>query len=742
MKLTKFHIKVGKLAAVLALLLIGGQVWGATYYVNGSGAQYVGTQGTYAIGNDTTGTGTLATPWATIQKSNTSGSNSDTVYVAAGAYAENDGSYGAFVPSKNITWRADGPVTIRSATSTVAAMRVQTAITASFIGPFTFDGEGTRQSCVYTATNPNLTFTGPMTFSGTTTVAFSGGTSTLTLTDPTIAISAGVIFSGSIASLSVVRPTINMSGTATNIYAGSADNQTLSMAGPGVATISGGTSLFVLGGGGTASYTISGMEFNINANVAYLVYGAGAGKTNSIAIRNNQITLNAANTLTNYFIGLLQGSCALEVTGNTINQNNTALARTLISVTAGEATSAHTATISGNTITNLSAISSGACAHIAVGSNGGTVGFAISGNTDIADMAAGYIYSVGSETTGANDNKLTGMISNNSLYGLNRSTLVNANPTTHGLFVGHNKGIRVTRNLVIGSAYGAVMKHSTAAGGTQGWADYNKFVNCKWGVYSKGYAQLNIANNTIYSTLGYGVSTDFPYGLRIDKNGGSAAENVNVKNNIIVIGNSDQTVTGIWLSDAAVPAGFECDYNGVYFLTANERYGAQSATSYAALANWRTFGYGANDVGTDPLLTAAYSLQSGSPASGAGVLITGLQDQASAAKDFAGVDVIWGPSIGAYHPTGAAPIWAGLNGAKLLRASQAVTITGDHSAETLDLSNAVNTGTLTISAPTGLNVGKIISNADVLIVGSNVVITAPIELGDNVKMHGFRAVHQ
>ena len=134
-------------------------------------------------------------------------------------------------------------------------------------------------------------------------------------------------------------------------------------------------------------------------------------------------------------------------------------------------------------------------------------------------------------------------------------------------------------------------------------------------------------------------------------------------------------------------------------------------------------------------------LVAGSPAIGSGVLITGLHDQASAAKDYAGTDVTWGPSIGAYQPTGAAPIWANLNGDKLLRASQAVTITGDHSAETIDLSNAVNTGVLTITGQ--FKLGKIISNAAVSFVGTpGSRITGAIELGDNVKMSAIPIVHE
>jgi hypothetical protein len=50
-------------------------------------------------GNDTTGTGAIGTPWATISKANTSAASGDTVNIAAGTYA-----WTAFSLAKNITW--------------------------------------------------------------------------------------------------------------------------------------------------------------------------------------------------------------------------------------------------------------------------------------------------------------------------------------------------------------------------------------------------------------------------------------------------------------------------------------------------------------------------------------------------------------------------------------------------------------------------------------------------------------
>lgn len=111
-------------AIILGSFLICGvgKASATTYYVNGSGVQYVGTQGTYEIGSDSTGNGTLATPWATPAKAEATASNSDVVYSAAGTYANRiDSSYGLHL-QKTITWRNDGIVIWTSGVSPSAPL--------------------------------------------------------------------------------------------------------------------------------------------------------------------------------------------------------------------------------------------------------------------------------------------------------------------------------------------------------------------------------------------------------------------------------------------------------------------------------------------------------------------------------------------------------------------------------------------------------------------------------------------
>ena len=248
--------------------------------------------------------------------------------------------------------------------------------------------------------------------------------------------------------------------------------------------------------------------------------------------------------------------------------------------------------------------------------------------------------------------------------------------------------------------------------GVTGNVSYNVFNSSigsgKYAAVVRTGGAINLFNNVIYDG---GGSKD---------GGGIYAQGTVVAKNNIFMGLS----TGINLV-AGTPT---VDYNCFYDVT-TKFIGAVTST---------------HEITSDPLFItngSNFGLQSTSPVNGAGGIITGLHDQASPAKDYAGVDVTWGPSIGAYHPTGTAPTWASLNGAKLLRASQAVTISGDHSAETIDLSNAANTGALTVTCAE-CEIGKIIGNSAVTIKGTpGSKLKGPVEFGNDVKLSNLEIVH-
>ena len=140
--LSNLHIKLGKLAIVLALLLIGGQAWGATYYVSPTG--------------DDGAAGSEAAPWATIGKAVVvTGDTTDTVIFENGTYNTADGANGTtnFRTRYSITWKARnaGQVIWKANHATGVVYAQPNASKTPVIDGIVIDATGTQQAanCLY-----------------------------------------------------------------------------------------------------------------------------------------------------------------------------------------------------------------------------------------------------------------------------------------------------------------------------------------------------------------------------------------------------------------------------------------------------------------------------------------------------------------------------------------------------------------------------------------------------------------
>lgn len=90
--------------------------------------------------------------------------------------------------------------------------------------------------------------------------------------------------------------------------------------------------------------------------------------------------------------------------------------------------------------------------------------------------------------------------------------------------------------------------------------------------------------------------------------------------------------------------------------------------------------------------------------------------------DFATVaDIIW------VHPAG-------------VISGDTLNISGDLSAQSIDISATGNSGTITITG--SFKLSKITGNAGTSFVGSGARVTGPLELGANVKLSRFVFVHE
>ena len=121
----------------------------ATYYVSKDG-------------DDSTGDGSLENAWLTLQHTEDTASNGDTVYVEEGTYKENHASLHGWSASKGIDWIADGVVTVTATGSALRVLYTSGTESTSFTG-FVFDAndgiDGAKSYAVNFATSTaNKTF--------------------------------------------------------------------------------------------------------------------------------------------------------------------------------------------------------------------------------------------------------------------------------------------------------------------------------------------------------------------------------------------------------------------------------------------------------------------------------------------------------------------------------------------------------------------------------------------------------
>ena len=655
MKSSNIHIKLGKLIAVLALLLIGGQVWGATVYVSKS------TANGYAVGDDANTYAQAqnkATPWLTVSKAvSTASVNGDTIVINDGTYAEAAPISPGRTPL-TVNSETDYGAIIQSASGTSYTWIVPTAGHTITLGKIVIDANN-AQSTGFTTGGNNMT----VTLNATKVINYK---------------SSGVTVAGNttLTSTGAVLQAAYTAGTSKGFTISTVANATVSISGGSIThTMSSGTSqnqaISLVPSAGELTATVSGVTitFNLSGTNGSEVFGIRSAGTKYQNLNNNIIDINGLKTTVNGYGITVSGTAALPVTTATVYQNS----------------------------------------------------------IDLGDTNTTGAYStgirIGEITSGANDNTISGA----NVY---ENTV---NDAGFGIGVGWSTVVSVYKNRVSDSWNGIL-----STGGTSTKV-YNNLITIGGGANDKvGLKQQAATNEEWYNnTVDMGPNGGNSWGILCQDSGAVHTTGALIKNNIIF----KSTDTGGSMYYAVIAADNTATLaNNLYFGSDFANPFSYQGTAYATLALWQAAGYDANSINSNPLFISAtnFSLQSTSPAAGSGVLITGYHDQATPATDFAGVDVTWGPSIGAYQPTGSTPTWSNLHGLKLLRASQAVTITGDHSAEIFNLSDPVNTGTLTV---TGGLPGKIIGNAAVTIKGVGQQITTPIELGDNVKMQGFRFTH-
>ena len=149
--------------------------------------------------------------------------------------------------------------------------------------------------------------------------------------------------------------------------------------------------------------------------------------------------------------------------------------------------------------------------------------FTYRNNSITSVNVSGYMLQAGDETPTGSNNNLDGEIISGNKFIRNGS---DAASITRGVFTGYNLNATLRYNLLIGVPLGLLRK-SNGMTNSSGGVAYNIVINPKSAVVAKGMNNVNVYNNTFYSSLlttqsGRGlvdIYTNTDYGLNAPSTG-------------------------------------------------------------------------------------------------------------------------------------------------------------------------------------------------------------------------------
>lgn len=603
----------------------------ATYYVNGSGSSYAGTQGTYGVGNDTTGNGSLATPWATLSgaEGKAAVQDGDTIYAAPATYP-------AWTLAKRLSWISDGTATIQ-ATGTTA---------------------------VYIASTKDITLNGftidlnAKTFG--VRLASGGGTNTISVINSNIIGGATnsqafrwdvagnlTVSGGSIQSSNVLAYSFffnaggNISISGLNHTAKSAVFMIDGNGALGTVSATNNTLNYISSGNvfhlsGSSNVTISSNTVTLSGTPASFVNMTTLSKTGAVTISDNTVTYSSA-TSSAAVINITGTSHAVNVLRNTFYAQGPTQAQSIIALT-----NQTTPEVSDNIIyTNGS---SNNVAHIYIVSTGTNVGVAkVYRNQSYSTSINGQVILVGYDVTSAGNNKLDGSeIVGNKVYGPLYYDRTIAAAGTHAIEFGWNKDGKIEKNYVNGSPYGIVVKGGGDDYLGQNGVRYNTLIDVGGTVEDatnsniriKGVSNVPVYQNTIYLSSGYYAKFG---AIHITENFDDTvnhypATGTLIKNNIFMVPANVKTINLV--NDGSSIVASDVDYNIHYTQTGlgfSTNIGATAYSAWSGAGSWQTAGYDAHGYFTNPLFLSSsnYNLQSISPAIDSGVDVSLISDYSS-----------------------------------------------------------------------------------------------------------------
>jgi hypothetical protein len=213
-------------------------------------------------------------------------------------------------------------------------------------------------------------------------------------------------------------------------------------------------------------------------------------------------------------------------------------------------------------------------------------------NNYIVDYAhATHVLSVGTEEPSDGDNKITGIVIEKNTVLCHRYFAPNEQIITHTIYVGFQPNAIVRYNYVNGGGINYIIKGSVATANTTGYVAYNVSVNAHaQDFFIKGISGYVIYGNTAYKNNGV-LLANIARCIYLTSNlGDDAADNTLIRNNILIDESNGSSILIDILTATGVVSNNNVMYNAVGF------YGNTSVSTNRSFAEWQALGYDANSI--------------------------------------------------------------------------------------------------------------------------------------------------
>jgi hypothetical protein len=223
--------------------------------------------------------------------------------------------------------------------------------------------------------------------------------------------------------------------------------------------------------------------------------------------------------------------------------------------------------------------------------------FTYRNNSITSVNSVGYMLQAGDEQVGSTNNMLNGSVITGNKLIWNGT---NSAGSAEGLFTGYNINDVIKYNYLKMVPL-SIARKSNGMTNTSGGVAYNIVIDPKVGVIAKGINNVNIYNNTFYSTLTTNTSSSGTWrGLidvytNTDQGLNTPSTGTKIFNNIFY---TKHQILNIYVYEDACLSGFESDYNVFYCEDGAPLFKVAGVTK--TFTEWQAMGYDTHSVVSNP----------------------------------------------------------------------------------------------------------------------------------------------